>query len=189
MLILALGIIAFFAFHGLKIHAPAARAKLSARLGEGPAKGLMGLLLLASVFLIVRGWKLSEPIPLYDLGVGARHAAFLLVSLAFILFAASALGRNIKRWVRHPQLTAVKLWAVAHLLANGDSRSLLLFGGLLIWAITAVIGINRRDGPREPQPPAGFLGDAAAVGAGLVVASGVIAVHPWLFGVSPLPVP
>ena len=93
---------------------------------------------------------------------------------------------NIKRLLRHPQLTGVKLWGVGHLLANGETRSLVLFGGLTAWAVLEVVLINRREGARTVPPVAPAKYDILLV----VVAIAVYAVfaffaHPWLFGVSP----
>ena len=71
--------------------------------------------------------------------------------LAFYLMAASSLKVKVTSVVRHPQLTAIKAWSVGHLLVNGDAPSLVLFGGLLAWAVVSVILINRQDG-KDPLP-------------------------------------
>jgi uncharacterized membrane protein len=90
----------------------------------------------------------------------------------------------VTRRIRHPQLTAVKTWAVAHLLVNGDLASVLLFGGLLAWAVVSVILINRAqpDWTRNPPVPVGK--EVMAVVGTLVVTAVVMGIHNWL-GVQP----
>ena len=103
--------------------------------------------------------------------------------VALLLFAASGMTTNIKRVLRHPQLTGVATWGAAHLLANGDLRSLVLFGGLGLWAIVAMLCINRRDGAwqkPELQPMLGEWKPLAAAVAGFVV---LYLLHPWIAGV------
>ena len=73
--------------------------------------------------------------------------------MGFILFFAAYPPTNVKRLLRHPQLTGVALWGVGHLLANGESRSIVLFGGLTLWAIAEIVVINRRDGARDKPAP------------------------------------
>jgi uncharacterized membrane protein len=107
--------------------------------------------------------------------------------VALLLFAASGMTTNIKRVLRHPQLTGLATWAAAHLLANGELRSLVLFGGLGLWAVVAMLFINRRDGAwqkPEPQPMAGEWKPAAAAVAGFAV---LYLLHPWIAGVAPTP--
>ena len=83
--------------------------------------------------------------------------------------------------IRHPQLTAVKLWALAHLLVNGDSASLLLFGGLLVWAAVEVVIINKQDG-KSPlnKPDSSLPRECAAIGATLALYGVAAYVHGWL---------
>ena len=94
----------------------------------------------------------------------------VLVYLGFYLIAGSQVGARVVGVIRHPQLTAVKLWAVAHLLVNGDSASLLLFGGLLVWAVLEVVIINQQDGkPRLNKPQPSLLREFAAIAITLVI--------------------
>ena len=105
---------------------------------------------MASVALIVIGWRSHLPEIVYIPPAGLRHPAMLLVVIAFIFFVLSSFPKSrLRKYIRHPQLTGIKTWAIAHLLANGDSKSIILFGGMLVWAILSVILINRRDGARE----------------------------------------
>ena len=98
-----------------------------------------------SVVLMILGYQQAEG-PVW----WGRQSALvginnLLVLVGFYIIAGSIIGARISRFIRHPQLTAIKLWAVAHLLVNGDLASLILFGGLLIWAVLAVMLINRQE--------------------------------------------
>jgi uncharacterized membrane protein len=99
---------------------------------------------------------------------------------AVYLYAASGMKTRITRAIRHPQLTAVKTWAVAHLLVNGDLASVVLFGGLLAWAVVSVILINRAE-PRGPLPEPAPMGKEIGAVVGTVAVYGAIAwVHNWL---------
>ena len=110
------------------------------------------------------GWRSTPPASLWLPPPGMRHATMLLVPIAVILFISARAPTDIKRLIRHPQLTGVKLWAVAHLLVNGDSASLLLFGGLLVWAVLEVVIINQQDGkPRLKKPQPSLLREFAAI--------------------------
>jgi uncharacterized membrane protein len=117
-----------------------------ARLGSNPYRGLFTLVIVASLVLMVFGWRQIIPETLYSPPAWGRLAAAPLMLIAFVLFVASNMAGNLKRWLRHPQLTGVATWAVAHLLANGEDRSVLLFGVMLVWALLAIVLINRRDG-------------------------------------------
>ena len=112
----------------------AARAAVIARIGEGPYKGLFSLVSLAGLALIVIGFALYRRtgwIEVWTPPVWTRYVAIPLVWLAFICVAAAYFPGDIKRRLKHPMLVGVKLWALAHLLANGDLGSIVLFGSLL----------------------------------------------------------
>jgi uncharacterized membrane protein len=103
-----------------------------------------------------------------------------------VLFVASNLPTNLKRLIRHPQLTGVATWAFAHLLANGDSRSLVLFGGIGVWAVVEMGLLNRRDGAwRRPEPLPLVAELKPLIGAAVAFAILFLA-HPYIAGVSPL---
>src|SRR5690606_9302089 len=123
--------------------------------------------------LIVLGWRATPPTALWSPPAGMRHATMTLMPFAVILFISARAPTDIKRFIRHPQLTGVKLWAVAHLLSNGETRSVILFGGLLAWAVLEVIFINRRDGAWVKPAPVGGLKTAISALIGLI-ATGVL---------------
>tara|TARA_B100000900_G_scaffold386312_1_gene376686 strand:+ start:547 stop:990 length:444 start_codon:yes stop_codon:yes gene_type:complete len=115
----------------------------------------MALLLLASVVLMTLGYQQASTTVWWGRQTAWVGANNVLVYPGFYWIAGSQVGAPVAREIRHPQLAAVKLWALAHLLVNGDSASLLLFGCLLVWAVLEVVIINKQDGkPRlsKPQP-------------------------------------
>jgi uncharacterized membrane protein len=109
-----------------------------------------------------------------------------MVFVAFVLFFSSQFSTYAKRVLRHPQMAGTLLWAAAHLLTNGDSRSLALFGGMAIWALLEIVLCNRRDGPRKELPAASLKFDLAAVFVGAAAWALIGHFHIRLFGVAPL---
>lgn len=149
MTLLILGVLLWSGAHLFKRLAPEARANMG-----GSGRAVMSVLILLSIVLMYFGYKWADG-PFW----WGRHPALvginnLLMVLAIYLYAASGLRTRITRAIRHPQLTAVKVWALAHLLVNGDLPSFILFGGLLAWAVVSVILINRQDRDwTRPAPP------------------------------------
>ncbi|MES0872873.1 NnrU family protein [Sinimarinibacterium thermocellulolyticum] len=181
-MLLTLGVFLWAAIHLSVALAPAARRALIERIGLNPYKGLFSLALVAALLLIVFGWRAMPPTSLWLPPPGMRHATMLLVPIAVILFISARAPTDIKRIIRHPQLTGVKLWAVAHLLANGETRSIILFGGLLAWAVLEVIFINRRDGAWVKPAPVGAGKTVLSAIAGLLISALLIFLHPWIAG-------
>ncbi len=172
--------------HSFPIFAPAQRAALHDRLGENPYKGVYSLLVLASLVLMVIGYRGADYVPVYAPPTWGLHLNNLLMVIAVALFGASHSKGNAKRFVRHPQLSAVTVWGVAHLLANGDLASVILFGGLAVWAVVAMIGTNRRDGPWVKPAPAPLKKDLILVAITIVLFVVIVVLHGWL-GPWPLP--
>nr|WP_255726616.1 NnrU family protein [Microvirga sp. ACRRW] len=190
---LVFGLILFLGTHAFSM-ARRSRSALIDRIGEGPFKGIYSLLSLAGIVLIAIGYgeyRASGYIPVWDPPVWTRHLALLLVLIAFICFAAAYLPGHIKRRLKHPMLAGVKIWALAHLLANGDLGSILLFGSILAWAVMARISAKRRDVAAQhggTAAPAGWRNDLLAVAIGTAVyVAFVIWLHPLLIGVPVLP--
>jgi uncharacterized membrane protein len=185
MLKLTLGVLLWSGTHLIPALAVGVRKRLVDRLGEHGYKGLFVASMVLAIYLIISGWKATLPEFVYIPPTWGRHAAALVVLIAFVLFSASHGNNNIKRFVRHPQLSSVVLWGLAHLLANGESRSIVLFGGLTLWAVIQTVLINRRDGAWVKPDPAPRRKDVIAVVAGVVVYAIFAHLHLWLFGVSP----
>ncbi len=189
MTLLVLGLIIFIGVHSVSIVAPAWRNAMQARLGEGPWKGLYSVASVAGFVLIVVGYGIArqQPVVLYAPPPWLRHLALLLLVPVFPLLLAAYLPGRIKSAAKHPMLFAVKLWALAHLLANGNAADVLLFGGFLAWAVADRVSLKHR--PQRALPGAGpsSLNDAIAVLGGLALyALFVFRAHVWLIGVSPL---
>jgi len=187
MTLLIAGITLWFVTHLFPAAAPGARDKLIRTLGENPYKGVFSLLILAALLMIVFGWKSAIPSTLYVPPMGPGPVPSVLVLFGLIIFFASQTGGHIKRLIRHPQMTGVLFWSTAHLLANGDSRSVSLFGGFAVWALLEIVLINRREGPRIDRPAASISRDIVTVVIGAVVFALIGHFHLQLFGVSVVP--
>jgi len=187
MSLLLAGVILWCAAHLFPAAAPARRDALVAKLGEQPYRGVFSLVIVASLVMIVFGWKSAVPSAIYQPPMGPGILPSILVFVGLVFFFASQMNGNIKRVLRHPQMAGTILWAVAHLLTNGDSRSVVLFGGMAVWAFIEIVMINRREGPRVESSPASGKFDLIAVVVGGVVFAIVGHFHLQLFGVSPIP--
>lgn len=174
-LVLVLGVALWSGAHLFKRLAPERRAAM----GEG-ARGAVAVALLASIVLMVLGYRWADYIHVWSPPSFLTHLNNLLMVLAVYLFAASMLKTAITRRIRHPQLTAVKTWALAHLLVNGSLAAIVLFGGLLAWAVVAVILINRAQRSWQRPAPASGATEAMAVGAALIGTVIIGTIHNWL---------
>ncbi|MGR3495689.1 NnrU family protein [Citreimonas sp.] len=178
--LLILGLALWVLAHLFKRIAPERRA----RMGDG-GKGLVAAGVLGGVVLMVIGYRGTGFVNLWYPPAFLVHVNNLLMLLAIFVFGMSATTGRLRGVMRHPQLTAVKIWAVAHLLVNGDLASVILFGGLLLWAVAEVILINRSEDwvrPERGEPK----GDVKLVIITLVVFAVVTGIHAWL-GVWPFP--
>ncbi len=163
------------------LHLPQVKAAITARAGQsgyGPALGAISIVALA---LIVLGWRLSEFVPLYEPPIWGRHANFGLSFLAFLCLGIFLFRGRLRHVLRFPMGIAVALWSVGHLFANGDLRSLILFGGLLLSAILLIaIGINQGFRP-SPETRSGH--DLLSLVIGAALFSVMTQFHPVLTGV------
>jgi uncharacterized membrane protein len=186
MTTLILGLILFLGAHAFSmLRAP--RAALVGRLGENGFKGAYSLVSLAGFALLIWGYgayRAAGYIPLWDPPTWLRHlSALLLLPVLPLLFSAYAQG-FVKARLKHPMILSVKLWALAHLLSNGDLGSILLFGSFLAWSVVAFMSMRRRTDvaaktfvPNPGQDAAAILGGLIAYGAL------VFGLHRWLIGV------
>ena len=191
MTLLIAGLVLFLGIHSIQIFAPGLRAAAVQRLGLQPWKGLYTLIAVAGFVLICVGYghaRVESPVWLWQPPKGLRHLALLLMLPVFVLFLTTYLPGRIQRAAKHPTLVATKLWALAHLLANGGLHDLLLFGGFLAWAVLDRISVKRRAVVVPPPgAPAGRWNDAIAVVGGLALyLLFVMGLHRWLIGVSPI---
>ncbi|MDI9244612.1 NnrU family protein [Marinobacter sp. CHS3-4] len=189
MTLLILGLVIFLGVHSVSIFADPWRNRMIARLGEGPFKGLYSLIALLGLILIIWGYGQARLTPevLYSPPMWLRHVALLLLLPVFPLLFATYLPGHIRRTLKHPMLIAVKLWALAHLLANGMLADVLLFGGFLAWAVADRISLKRRQPRKTPALPGTPMNDAIAVVGGLIVYGlFVVWLHQALIGVPPV---
>jgi uncharacterized membrane protein len=190
MTLLILGLVIFLGAHSTRVFAEGWRSAQLARMGEKQWKGAYSIASVVGFVLLVWGYALArqEPVPLWIPSIGLRHAASLLTVFSFILLAAAYVPRNsIKARIGHPMVASVKLWALAHLLANHTLADLLLFGGFLVWAVLCFRAARARDRAAGTTYPAGTL-----QGTLLTVAAGLVAwlvfamwLHRVLIGVGP----
>jgi uncharacterized membrane protein len=188
MTLLIAGVVLWSIAHLVPAAAPGVRANLANKFGEGPFKGLFALDIIIALVLIVFGWKAAIPTAIYAPPLYGSPIPSVFLIMAFVLFVASATPNNLKRYVRHPQMTAVLFWSVSHLLTNGDSRSIVLFGGFAIWAILEMIFINKRDGQWQKPDSVSLVKDVITAAVAAVAFAALAYFHASLFGVSPIPV-
>ncbi len=192
MLLFVVGLVVFLGIHSVSIVAPHWRVANVARLGEKPWKGLYSLAAGLGLALLIVGYGLArrDPVVLYTPPAALRHLALLVMLPVFPLLFAAYLPGRIRRAAKHPMLLALKLWAAAHLLANGTLADVLLFGGFLAWAVADRISVKRRSAAEAhdvPAAPTRPYNDAIAIVGGLAVyVAFLFGVHRWLIGVSPL---
>ncbi|EAQ99316.1 NnrU family protein [Congregibacter litoralis] len=182
MILLVAGVVLFTGTHLFLGLAPDKVSAARQGWGEGPLKGLVTVFTVAGMALIVLGWRSSDSAWLYTTPSAIRGFASALAILAIYLLVVSNRPSAVKGIVRHPQLTAVLLWAVAHLLLNGDSRSLVLFGGLALWSVLEILVINRRDGAWEKPAAAGVIAEVVTVAIAAIVVVVLVWAHPWYAG-------
>jgi len=190
MTVLILGLLLFLGTHSVRIFADGWRSRQVARLGEGKWKGVYSLVAAIGFVLIVWGYGLAraDPVFLWSPPVWARHIAALLTVPAFVLLAAAYVpGNRIKAGVGHPMVAAVKVWALAHLLANGTLAAVVLFGAFLVWAVADFASARRRDRRAGTVYRTGTRArDAVSVIVGLLAwAVFAFLLHGWLIGVRP----
>jgi len=166
--IFAAGMVVFFGVHLYAAFRPRGAGDVEVRLGRNVYRGLCSLASAVGLALLIWGYDgWVNAVPVWDPPFWTRHVPMLLMIPAMILFAAAELPRGrIKQTARHPMMLGVKLWALGHLIANGDLASILLFGGFLAFAVVDRIAVKRRN-PPEPEAPASGMADLAAILLGL----------------------
>lgn len=189
MTTLIVGLILFLGLHSLSIVNEPLRNRLHTSMGEAAFKGLFSLASLIGLVLIIWGYGAArlDPTVIYTPPGWLRHLAMLLLIPVFPLLFATYFPGRIKAKLGHPMLVAVKLWALAHLLANGMLHDLLLFGSFLAWAVADRISLKHRTQRPMATLPASKANDAIAIAGGLAVyVVTVFWAHQWLFGVAPV---
>jgi uncharacterized membrane protein len=189
MILMFAGLLLFLVTHGFTAMREQ-RAAVIAQIGETPYKAVNGILSLVAVLMIAYGfgdWRAAGAPQLWNPPAWTRHLALLLMLFASIFLVAGYTAGRIKTALKYPFLVGVKIWALAHLLANGDLPTVILSLVVLAWAVNARISMKRR-GPPIMRGPAGLKGDAVAVVGGIVLYLFLVYVfHPYVVGVAVMP--
>jgi len=192
MATLIIGLLVFLGVHSSRLLAPEWRQAQVEQRGELVWKTVYSLIALSGLVLIVIGYGEARmnPVFLWNPPVWTRHLALLLTLPVFVLVAAAYVpGNGLRSRLGHPMVVGVKVWALAHLLANGTLADVLLFGGFLAWSVACFAVFRRRDRAAGVSRPAGTTrGNVITIAIGLLLWYGfAVYLHQWLIGVSPLP--
>jgi uncharacterized membrane protein len=174
--ILIAGLIIFFGIHLLPTFS-SFRQHLINRLGLYPYKGLFALIALLGLALIIHGHLRAPSLPLWTPPAWGRYAVHIVMLPAAVLFAAAYLPGNIKRYTRHPMLWGATLWAIGHILANGELASLIIFVGIGLFALFDMVSANRR-GATFSEVRKSVLWDALVIVVGLITYVAILTIHP-----------
>lgn len=179
MIWLFLGLLLWIGAHLFKRLLPTQRAAM----GKA-GRGVVAVLVLAGIILMVIGYRSADYIHLYALPAWVWHFNNLLMLVAIFLMDAGRVDGVVRALLRHPMLSGVVVWAVAHLLVNGDLASLVLFGGLGLWALAEMAAINRYEGPWSAPARGSIVKDAKIATLALVLYAIIVGIHYWLLGYS-----
>lgn len=181
MTIMVVGMLLFFGVHLVPSMVKLRRTLVNV-LGEDPYKGFYSVIALTGFILIIYGKSVSPFRSLWQPPTWGVHVAALIMVFSFIFLAASNMKTNIRRITRHPMLWGVTFWSIAHLLANGDQASLLLFGSFLVYSLFAMYSANKR-GAKKQKRTYPLSKDFLTIVIGLAVYSFFLYFHAWIFGV------
>lgn len=184
---LLIGLVLFFGMHSVSIVARPLRDRLAAK-SELGWKSLYAIVSLIGIVLMARGYAdlRQAPTLLYEAPGWLRHVSALVLLPVFVLFLAPYFPGRIKTAVAHPQLVAVKLWALAHLLVNGTLADVLLFGSFLLWAVADRISMKHRNARPVPAASESAANDFIVIALGIVLyAATAMWLHETLFGIAP----
>lgn len=191
MAILIIGVVLFIITHSVRSIAPAFRQAMIEKMGAQGWRGMYSLVSLLSLGLMIYGYAVAPRIDVWFPPVWTAHIAVTLMLVAMICLVAGLLpAGHIAVKTKHPMLLSVKIWAFAHLLANGDLASIILFGALLAWAVFVRISLKRRQrsGELSLRPFVSSRNDILALAIGLLVwLAFLMKLHQWLFNVAPIP--
>ncbi|MCL6416152.1 NnrU family protein [Aestuariirhabdus sp. Z084] len=181
MILLLSGMLLFIAIH-LVPTVPSLRASVVLRMGELPYKGVFALISACALVMIVMGKAQAPMVALWNPPGWGRAFTAPLVLIGFILLAAAYVPSNLRRLTPHPMLGGVILWALGHLLANGDQASTILFGGFGLYSVIAIASANKRGAVRSQSKKAWYW-DLIVVLAGCGAWTLILMLHKSLFGV------
>lgn len=172
---LILGLVLWTAGHFFKRAMPGVRASMG-----NAGKGVIAVVLVLSVYLMVSGYRSAEYVEVWNPPFWAIHVTDLFMVFAVGLFVLAHSKSRLRGKIRHPMLAGVRVWAGAHLLVNGDLASVVLFGGLFVWALAEVIVLNRTEPEWKPYAQGTKAGDIRLAVISIVVFAAIAGVHYWL---------
>ena len=181
MALILLGLILWTWPHVMKEYTPGLRAGMS----EGTAKGVVAVAAVLAIVLMVLGYRSAEFVYVYAPPAWGQHLNNLLMLFSVALFGAAKGTSHLRAWVRHPMFAGAILWGLSHLLVRGDAASILLFGGMILWAVAGWVVSNRRQPAPAPIVPS-VKKDVILIVVTLVVYAVIVLIH-GLVGPSPLP--
>ena len=179
MTLLITGLFIWTIAHFFKRFAPAQRGALQEKMGDA-SKGVIAVLLVVSIVLMVIGYRGAEMNFLWGHSAATTGINNLLMLAAVALLGLGSSKSRLRKKMRHPMLTGVVVWAASHLLVNGDTASIVLFGGLAIWALAQMVIINRAVPDYTPYEGGSAAGDVKLLVISLVIYGIIAGIHTWL---------
>lgn len=188
MIMLLTGLVAFTLLHMIPFFGQSLKNGVSAKVGNNAYRGIFSLFTLASIVLLVFGWQATDPENwLYTPPTWSLRVTPIVLYFAILLFIASNAPTNIRRLLRHPQLYGVILWGAGHLLANGELRSVLLFGGFIVFGLLSIWDSNKRDGEWIKRDKVPLSRDIVTVLIASIVYAALMYFHTNFTGIEVLP--
>ncbi|MEL7465773.1 MAG: NnrU family protein [Pseudomonadota bacterium] len=187
MIILALGVALWSAMHFLPSVAPGIRDRIIDAIGPKAYRGVFSVDMAIALALMIWGYRSADWVFVYEPPAWGWHANNALMILAIYLFGVGGAKGWLATKVRHPMLMGALIWATAHLLANGDQASVLLFGGMWLWAAGMIFMINRRVSVWVPPKHGGLKADIVLIVVTLIIYVVIAFTHWFLLGVKPFP--
>jgi uncharacterized membrane protein len=175
MILLILGLILWAAAHFFQRVMPEARARMGDK-----GKGVVAVVIIVSMVLMVVGYRSVGDIYVWSPPSWGMHLTDLLMVIAVVLIGLGSSQSRLRGALRHPMLIGIIVWAVAHLLVNGDMGSIVLFGGMFVWAKAQIIMINRSSPDWQRPEPGNLAGDVKLAIISAVIFAAIAGVHYWL---------
>jgi uncharacterized membrane protein len=184
MTLMIVGLVLFIGIHLVPV-ATALRARLVARFGDKPYRGLFAAVAAVGLILVLVGYHLRpDRVQVFTPWAAARSAAPIAVTLAFVLFAAANMRGHLRSALGHPMLLGLLIWSLTHLLANGDLTGTVLFGSFAAYSVVALASAIRRRAVKAFVPAWKY--DVMAIAGGVALAYVTMRAHPALFGTGPV---
>jgi uncharacterized membrane protein len=177
MVSLCIGLVLWMDAHFFKRLLPGLRQSLNERIGAGPARGVMSVIILLSVILMIVGYRAAPVHQVYDPIAGMGHLNNLLMVISVVMLGMGSSKGRMRTWFRHPMLMGIIVWGTAHLLVNGDLASIILFGGMILWALGEIFLINKQEGAWDRPAPGPASSDIKLLVISAVVFVVIVSIH------------